>query len=369
MNNRHEEYASLAASGLEQLPSRIAAKSIFRSICIVLLTLALAAPDVRAQQAHSLGAMGVSDSNGIRLTWISPGGVAQRAGLTVGDVILTIDGKPAPKLTEPSELVISQKAGTELPVTFTHNDRLARATLLLGKAGTSGAKNQSAPAHSAKAVTGQQDHQAGLKHSAYRLMLATDTPCSMRIDDSQPKEMNANEPLVLNSTPGEHLAICVTSDGRDRWSNIVQIQKPGSKVVVIGLSAIKAARERDEQAHAQAIAAEVQQSRIRAAQQQAAEQRRMAAQQQEAKRKQINELRSQMADLQAQIEDLESGAQENEQRAAELERDCGLIRGPCINQMFVYTNRAQAQDRRQQAHTLRSQMRDLQAEIANIANQ
>jgi len=369
MHSPYRNYTSSTASRLNQVPSKLAAESIIRSICIVLLTLGLATADMAGQQAQSLGATGVSEGDGIRITWISPGGAAQRAGLTVGDVILTIDEKPAPKLTQPSEVMAANKAGAGVPVTFRHGERLARATLIAGRTGTPGVKSQPASVRVVKAGAGQQNHQPAGKRSAYRLMLATDIPCLLRIDDSDPKELRADDAVVVNSTAGEHLATCVTSDGKDRWSTVVQIEKPGSKVVVIGLSAIKAARVRDEQAQARAIAAQLEQNRIRAAQQQAAEQRRIAAQQQETKRKQIGDLQSQIADLQGQIEELESGAQENEQRAAELERDCGLIRGPCINQMFVYTNRGVAQDKRQQARELRSQMRDLQAEIARIANE
>ena len=55
----------------------------------------------------------------------------------MGDLLTAIDGKPVKRIAEKSELMTGKKAGSQLIVTYIRGDRLAKATLVLGKSGDS----------------------------------------------------------------------------------------------------------------------------------------------------------------------------------------------------------------------------------------
>jgi S1-C subfamily serine protease len=77
-----------------------------------------------AEEPQSLGVIGVADQEGIRVTEIIPGGPAETAGLTIGDILTTIDEKPVKKISEKSELMASKKAGSQLVVTYVRGEIL-----------------------------------------------------------------------------------------------------------------------------------------------------------------------------------------------------------------------------------------------------
>lgn len=231
------------------------------------------------------------------------------------------------------------------------------------------------PSQSQTKPTAKQG-QSSPKASTYQLMIGTDMLCSVRVDDATPKELSPDEPVAITVGLGEHLVIAVTRDGKDRWAKVVQIVKPGKKIVLIGLAAVKEAREQAErakkeetQAHARAVAEQLDRSQVRAEQARQVEQQQAVAEELEAKRKRIVDLQSQIADLQQQAADSESEAQENEQRAQEIEQQCATIRGPCANQLLIYTNRSEAQRKRQEARELKSQVGELQVEVRKIENE
>ncbi|QJW95927.1 M28 family peptidase [Frigoriglobus tundricola] len=56
------------------------------------------------------------DGGGLRLEGVSPGGVAEKAGLKEGDVIVEIAGKPTPNITAYMTAMSGQKAGTTIDV-------------------------------------------------------------------------------------------------------------------------------------------------------------------------------------------------------------------------------------------------------------
>jgi membrane-associated protease RseP (regulator of RpoE activity) len=105
-----------------------------------------------AQEPQSLGAIGVADGDGIRITEIIPGGPAETAGLTVGDLLTAIDGKPVKRIAEKSELMTGKKAGSQLIVTYIRGNRLAKATLVLGKSGDSAHPDSQTQPHSRKSA-------------------------------------------------------------------------------------------------------------------------------------------------------------------------------------------------------------------------
>lgn len=223
-------------------------------------------------------------------------------------------------------------------------------------------------------------NHGNLHSSSYQLLIGTDVPCSVKVDDSVSKELTPDEPIIVTVNLGEHLVTAVTKDGKDRWSTVIHIEKSRKKVVLITLASVKEAREQEEkakrgesQSHARAIAEDLERARLRAEQEREAEQRKIAAQraaeQEAAKRKQIAELKSQIIDLQQQAENDEGEAQEDESRAHDFERGCATIRGLCVNQMFIYTNRSEAQRKREEARELRSQIADLEGQIQRVANE
>lgn len=97
---------------------------------------------VLAQEPQSLGAIGVADNNGIRLTEIVSRGPAEIAGLAVGDVITAIDGKPLKQIAEKAELMTRKQVGSQVVVTYLRAGRPAKVTLVIGAANepTSAAK-------------------------------------------------------------------------------------------------------------------------------------------------------------------------------------------------------------------------------------
>jgi membrane-associated protease RseP (regulator of RpoE activity) len=84
-----------------------------------------------AQEPQSLGAIGIADERGIRLTQIVPNGAAAKAGLAPSDVITKIDGKPVKRITEKTELATGKKPGSQVVVTYIRGDHVANATLLI----------------------------------------------------------------------------------------------------------------------------------------------------------------------------------------------------------------------------------------------
>lgn len=100
------------------------------SFCFVVILSAIAL----AQEPQTLGAIGVPDNDGIRLTEIMSNGPAEMAGLAVGDVLTAIDGNPLKKISEKTELMTSKKLGSRLIVTYVRENRVAETTLTVGAA-------------------------------------------------------------------------------------------------------------------------------------------------------------------------------------------------------------------------------------------
>lgn len=96
-----------------------------------LLLISVISTTVSAQEAQSLGAIGVGDANGIRIVQVIPGGPAETAGLKIGDVVTHIDLKPVKKITEQTELMTGKGPGSLLFLTFVRQGQRGTMTIKL----------------------------------------------------------------------------------------------------------------------------------------------------------------------------------------------------------------------------------------------
>lgn len=216
------------------------------------------------------------------------------------------------------------------------------------------------------------------------VLISADMECMLKIDDGDGKSLSVDKPLSLKLGSGEHLLIATSSDGKDVWRQVITLDKPGQKVVTIGLLPIKQAREQDEIAKQELEKA---QAKELADQAEAAEAKEAQAQQQEKKardealrkqsadntRKQIGDLRSQIADLQQQISDDEDQIQQDEQNIQEAEQTCAEIHlqpgVPCVAEIGENVSRADETTKREEITELKDQIRDLQSQIETLQNQ
>jgi hypothetical protein len=103
------------------------------------------------------------------------------------------------------------------------------------------------------------------------VLLSSDMDCSVRIDQGEAQSVSASKPTVLKVTLGEHLLTATSVDGKDVWRQVVNLDQPVQKVVLIALTPIQQAREKSEAAEAEV---ERQRAQKAAEEAQAAEQAR-----------------------------------------------------------------------------------------------
>jgi putative serine protease PepD len=63
---------------------------------------------------------------------VDPGGPAERAGIQVGDVLTTVDGRPATSISQLEKLALLRQAGDSVPVTIVRNGTSMDAAIVLG---------------------------------------------------------------------------------------------------------------------------------------------------------------------------------------------------------------------------------------------
>jgi S1-C subfamily serine protease len=85
---------------------------------------------VDSHRAYLGVVVGETTGNGVFLSSITPNGPAAKAGLRVGDVIVSIDGKPTPTTNVLAEVVAALKPGQTVPVVVVRQSG-ARTTLQL----------------------------------------------------------------------------------------------------------------------------------------------------------------------------------------------------------------------------------------------
>lgn len=204
------------------------------------------------------------------------------------------------------------------------------------------------------------------------VLISTDLDCTITVDDNaSTKQVSAQKVTTIKLSRGEHLLVATTNDQMDTWRQVVDIHKPGQKVVSIALLPIQQAREQDESAKAEAARADAQAAADQsaaAADQAAAEQEQRTRARQDAERQQtisgyqtqIDELRSQIDGLQDDIDKNLEDAQKYDQNADEWTQTCATVRGYCMYAMYIVNSRTSAETCRQTAASDKDQMRTLQ---------
>jgi hypothetical protein len=97
-----------------------------------------AASPSRSGVQPSLGTvpdMGAGDVPGLRLSGVTPGGAADRAGLKSGDVVVELGGKPVSDLQTYSDALYSHKPGDEVTVVVLRGAQRLTVTVTLGRRG------------------------------------------------------------------------------------------------------------------------------------------------------------------------------------------------------------------------------------------
>jgi PDZ domain-containing protein len=76
---------------------------------------------------------------------------------------------------------------------------------------------------------------AGTPQAPPTLLLSTDLPCSVSVDDKSVVKLTAKEMRPISIGPGQHILAATSEDGRLRWTQVVEA-KPGQQVVQISLA-------------------------------------------------------------------------------------------------------------------------------------
>jgi len=82
---------------------------------------------IQAQSAQQTGV-----PQGLYVAAVTPGGPSATAGLTTGDVITKIDGKPATSNVQLQELTLTNSPGAKVPLDYWRSGRTASTTVTLG---------------------------------------------------------------------------------------------------------------------------------------------------------------------------------------------------------------------------------------------
>jgi polyhydroxyalkanoate synthesis regulator phasin len=209
------------------------------------------------------------------------------------------------------------------------------------------------------------------------ILLSADSDCSVKIDDGNVTDISASKPTSVKLGLGEHLIVASSLDGVDTWRQVINLDKPSQKVILIALLPMKQAREQDQaakaeldSARAQESADEAQAARAKQERMQADAARKQAADQQ---RQQIADLRSQISDLQDDLSQAEDQATQDDQSVETAESECAEARlqpgVPCVAMMTANIARADALSQRQKANELKEQIRELERQIQDLQNQ
>lgn len=99
---------------------------------------AVATSGTRRGSNVSLGSipdMGATGVNGVRLSGVVPGSVAEKAGLKAGDIIVEFDGKPVKDLYEFSEVLYSKQPGDTVSVVYARGAERTTVNVVLARRG------------------------------------------------------------------------------------------------------------------------------------------------------------------------------------------------------------------------------------------
>jgi S1-C subfamily serine protease len=79
--------------------------------------------------------MGAGDVPGLRLSGVSAGSPAEKAGLKAGDVVVEIDGKPVTDLQSYSDALYARAPGDEITLVYLRGGQRTTVKLTLGRRG------------------------------------------------------------------------------------------------------------------------------------------------------------------------------------------------------------------------------------------
>jgi len=205
-------------------------------------------------------------------------------------------------------------------------------------------------------------------HARYQLIIATDLACSVKVDDSDARELSPDEPLIVRVALGDHVLTAISRDGQDKWQTIVQVDKPRSKAILIPLLSVKQIREQN----VHAVARELDQARERArvAADRMQQQARASADQ-EGKRREMADIRSQIDDLRETATDDEQAAQNYEEQAQLAEDQCSNLPAGvrCYGSAAAIMDKGLASQKRQEVQRINAQINELRGQLQALATQ
>jgi hypothetical protein len=206
----------------------------------------------------------------------------------------------------------------------------------------------------------------------------------LRKSGEQAVPLSANE-VVKKSVPlGEHVIEAATVDGRDKWKEVLAVEKTGQKVVLIELDALRAAREAKEaqaRKDEEQERARVQREEQRAAEEKAERGKRDAEaraekdakdRQDRANREKADQLQRRISELEHEADMAENAARSAAGQADQYERDAqryesqGNGVSASISRIGATNARSRQRSKEREAQRLRTDIRQLERELSMI---
>ncbi len=196
------------------------------------------------------------------------------------------------------------------------------------------------------------------KPTGATLLVQTDTDCMVVIDDQPGQPMLRAETKKITAPLGEHLLAAVSTDGKDQWKTVVNLDKPVQKVVLIELLKIRAARESAERE------AEQLQHEIQAKTGQAQSLREKTEKLKQAQ----GRLEQQIAELQKQARQEESAAQSDEYQAQQMRQQAmaGAAQGTNLGNFTAALGNAGVNNALNSANAHRARASQIQDQITDL---
>ncbi len=208
------------------------------------------------------------------------------------------------------------------------------------------------PAHA------QQRKLSAPKPTAGTLLIQTDSDCVITPDDQPGQPMQRNETRKIVAPLGEHLLTAVSSDSKDHWKTVVNLDKPVQKVVLIELLKVRAARESTEHE------AEQLQQQIQVKTEQAQVLREKTDKLKQAQ----GRLEQQIAELQKQARQEESAARSDDNQAQQMRQQAmaGAAQGTNLGNLTAAIGNAGVNNALNSANAHRAWAVQMQDQITDL---